>query len=149
MPPCVNQVERHPLLPQWSLLDYCSRVGVLLQAHTPLAHGHNALLKHPAVRAVAAESGLSVAQVLLQWNLRHGVAVVPKCSSAAHAAECLAAAPPAAAALTGGQMQALDGICAPGGRVHRVVAPPFMTRPEAVRAGYGWRADDGGWGSGD
>ena len=32
---------------------------------------------------------LTPAQVVLQWNLRHGVAVVPKCSSHTHAIELL------------------------------------------------------------
>ena len=33
--PVVNQVERHPLLPQWELLDFCTNNGILLQAYTP------------------------------------------------------------------------------------------------------------------
>ena len=52
--PAVNQVERHPLLPQWELLDYCAAEGVAVQAHTPLgapggmgkAH-RSRLLDHP------------------------------------------------------------------------------------------------------
>ena len=30
--PVVLQVERHPLLPQWDLLDFCSRRGIAMQA---------------------------------------------------------------------------------------------------------------------
>ena len=35
-PPKVNQVERHVLLPQWELLDWCLSHGIVVQAHTPL-----------------------------------------------------------------------------------------------------------------
>ena len=89
--PAVNQVERHPLLPQWELLDFCSRHHIVLQAHTPLGQGKPALLENAVLRRVSAASGLTTAQVCLQWNLRHGVAVVPKCSGAPHAAEIHAA----------------------------------------------------------
>ena len=62
VPPAVNQVERHPLLPQWELLDYCVRAGIVLQAHTPLGQGHAGVLKHPVVLDVARDSGLTAAQ---------------------------------------------------------------------------------------
>ena len=144
-PPLVNQVERHPLLPQWELVEYCSSIGVLLQAHTPLGHGKQALLGHPTVARIAGESGLSPAQLVLQWNLRHGVAVVPKCSTRAHAAECL---DPGSPSLTAEQMQALDDIATSGTGGHqRFVSPGWMTSAEAVQAGYGWaRSDGAGWG---
>lgn len=33
IPPSVNQVEHHPLLPQFELIDFCARHDILLQAH--------------------------------------------------------------------------------------------------------------------
>jgi diketogulonate reductase-like aldo/keto reductase len=108
--PAVNQVERHPLLPQWELLDFCARQRIVVQAHTPLGHGAAAVLRHDVVLRVAREAGLAPAQVLLQWNLRHGVAVVPKCSSLIHANQVLAANPPAATALNAAHMEVIDAI---------------------------------------
>jgi DNA 3'-phosphatase len=90
IPPAVNQIERHPLLPQWDLVDFCARHDIQLQAHTPLGQGKADLLEHPAVQKVAASSGLSVAAVVLKWNLQQGVAVVPKCSSEEHMNDTLA-----------------------------------------------------------
>ena len=75
---------------------------------------------------------MSVAQVLVQWNVRHGVGVVAKCSSAAHAGELLVAArTDAPRHLSVAQMEALDMISRPGeGRETRflsgVVKVPWM-----------------------
>lgn len=34
--PSVNQVELHPFLPQHGLREYCDKLGILLQAYSPL-----------------------------------------------------------------------------------------------------------------
>lgn len=34
--PAVNQVELHPLLPQHELKEYCDKLGILLEAYSPL-----------------------------------------------------------------------------------------------------------------
>ena len=91
--PVVNQVERHPLLPQWDLMDVCARHNIVLQAHTPLGQGRDELLAHPVIVDLATQHGsnngnpLSPAQVVLLWNLQQGCAVVPKCSSPQHLRE--------------------------------------------------------------
>ena len=73
----------------------------------------------------------AVAGVLLRWNLAHGVAVAPKCSSASHAADVLAAGRDGLAA---DHMAALDGIL----ERWRAVNPPYMWRPGREGAHYGW-----------
>jgi diketogulonate reductase-like aldo/keto reductase len=70
IPPAVNQIERHPLLPQWELLEACRQSRIIVQAHTPLGHGASRLLAHPVVTAIAAQCGLSAAQVLLRRWIR-------------------------------------------------------------------------------
>lgn len=74
--------------------------------------------------------------MLLCWNLRHGVAVVPKVSSLEHAAECFAAAG-RAAALTPAHMQALDAIAQEAPPV-RFVDQSFMRPSTGQRAAYMW-----------
>ena len=85
IPPAVNQVERHPLLPQMALVDFCINQDIVVQAHTPLGHGK--LLSHETIVQVAEQTKLSPVQVLLQWNLMQGVANACKSSSEEHQKE--------------------------------------------------------------
>lgn len=117
--PVVNQIERHPLLPQWDLVEFCAKHDIVLQAHTPLGQGQADLLEHATVTQIAGETGTTPAQVVLAWNLQQNVAVVPKCSSSEHMQDVLASRN---LDLTPEQMKALDEI----GSGKRFVAPPFM-----------------------
>jgi 2,5-diketo-D-gluconate reductase A len=74
--PSVNQVELHPFLQQRDLRDDLRRRGIFAQAWSPLGAG--ALLQDPAVGEVAAELGVSPAQVVLRWLLDEGVRVLPR-----------------------------------------------------------------------
>ena len=123
--PAVNQVERHPMLPQWALLEACRAQRIIVQAHTPLGQGRGTLLHHPVVETIARQTGLSAAQLVLHWNLRHGVAVAPKCSTEVHAAEVLRAVAPAAP-LSADHMAALDGLVPSGAPGQRWIDPPWM-----------------------
>ena len=60
--PALNQVERHPLLPQYDLLEYCDSQGIILQSHTALGNGSELLLANETVVRVAQESQMSPAQ---------------------------------------------------------------------------------------
>ena len=119
--------QRHPLLPQWDLLDYCEAQQITVQAHTPLGHGSSSVLGHPDVSRVACEAGISPAQVLLQWNLRHGIAVVTKCSSAEHARQALAVTTGACGAITAAHMEQLDQISQRAERPLRLCDPTGMS----------------------
>ena len=116
--PIVNQVERHPMLPQMPLVDFCARNDILLQAHTPLGQGKVNLLEHAAITRIAKETDTSPAQVCLQWNKQQGVAVVPKCKSEEHMRELQTCK-----VLSPDQMKDLDLL---GRESQRFVAPPFM-----------------------
>jgi diketogulonate reductase-like aldo/keto reductase len=46
--PAVVHVESHPYLPQWELLDFCKKNGIVLQAFAALGHSSEPnLLKDP------------------------------------------------------------------------------------------------------
>jgi aldehyde reductase len=75
--PAVVQVESHPYLPQTELLDFCNRKGIVLFAFAPLGHGiRPGPLEDPAVLAVARQTSLTPAQVLLAWAIQRGTAVL-------------------------------------------------------------------------
>lgn len=74
--PAVNQVERHPWLPQHELLDFHAAHGIVTEAWSPLGRGR--LIDEPVLTRIADAHGVSVAQVLVQWNVQQGVVVLPK-----------------------------------------------------------------------
>lgn len=74
--PAVNQVEFSPFLYLESLLNRCKKVGIQLQAYTPLVRGNK--LSHPLLQELAASYGKTAAQIILRWNIQHGVSPIPK-----------------------------------------------------------------------
>ncbi|WP_432546242.1 aldo/keto reductase [Kineococcus sp. SYSU DK004] len=78
--PAVNQVEFHPRLQQRGVLDDNARRGIVTQAWSPLGAGKGLLEEEP-VRAAAQRHGVSPAQVVLRWDVQHGVVTIPKASS--------------------------------------------------------------------
>ncbi len=76
--PMVNQVEFHPLLVQPALLEANREHGIVHEAWSPLMQGHE--LDHPVLREIAASHGKTPAQVVLRWDLQHGVVTIPKSS---------------------------------------------------------------------
>mmetsp|Transcript_35025 Transcript_35025/g.84760 ORF Transcript_35025/g.84760 Transcript_35025/m.84760 type:complete len:881 (+) Transcript_35025:105-2747(+) len=126
IPPVVNQVERHPLLSQLELVDYCARNNIYIQAHTPLGGGRDELLNHPVVTKIAKEIGRSPAQVLIQWNVQQGIPVTCKTSTDSHGNELFTC--PVDRGVKGRKklspdhMKALDGM----NSGIRFITPPFM-----------------------
>jgi alcohol dehydrogenase (NADP+) len=75
--PAVVQVESHPYLPQTELLEFCKHAGIVLLAFAPLGHGiRPGPLEDPAVLAIAKQTSLTPAQVLLAWGIQRGTAVL-------------------------------------------------------------------------
>jgi diketogulonate reductase-like aldo/keto reductase len=75
--PAVVQVESHPYLPQWDLLDRCKREGIVFLAFAPLGHGFEPrLLDDPVITTIAKRIGKTPAQVLLAWALQRNTALL-------------------------------------------------------------------------
>ena len=89
--PAVNQVESHPYLQQSHLFEYCQSKGIIFSAFSPLGspkRGPNnrrdddpVLLDDPVVCDIARQHKLFPAQVLIQWALQRGSAVITKAST--------------------------------------------------------------------
>jgi len=73
--PMVNQVEFHPLLIQQELRDFCKTRGIQLEAWSPLMQGN---LDLPLLKELAETYGKTPAQIVLRWDLQHGVVTIPK-----------------------------------------------------------------------
>ncbi|KTR52850.1 aldo/keto reductase [Curtobacterium oceanosedimentum] len=74
--PAVNQVERHPWLPQRELMAFHEEHDIRTEAWSPLGRGR--LVDDPVLTRIAESHGVSVAQVLVRWNVQQGVVVLPK-----------------------------------------------------------------------
>lgn len=82
--PMVNQVEFHPLLTQNELRAYCVEHGIQLEAWSPLMQGN---MDNPVLKEIGVKYGKSPAQVILRWDLQHGVVTIPKSVTPSRIAE--------------------------------------------------------------
>lgn len=71
--PAVVQVESHPYLPEWELLDYCREHGIVIQAFAALGHAMKpSVLEDPVITAIAQRVRKTPAQVALAWAVQRG-----------------------------------------------------------------------------
>ena len=85
--PAVNQVELHPWLQQRELTALHEELGIRTVAWSPLGRG--AVLADPVITSLAADLGVSPAQVILRWQMEQGNVAIPKASSPERMAENL------------------------------------------------------------
>ena len=75
--PAVVHVEAHPYLPEWELLDYCRKNGIVLQAFAALGHSSSPnVLADPVITGIASRVGKTPAQVVLAWAIQRGTALL-------------------------------------------------------------------------
>jgi len=73
--PAVVQVESHPYLPEWELLEFCRKHGIVVQAFAALGHAMEpSVLKDPVITAIAERVHKTPAQVALAWAVQRGTA---------------------------------------------------------------------------
>jgi diketogulonate reductase-like aldo/keto reductase len=76
--PLVNQLELHPLLSQVEIRDFCKAHGIAVQAYTPLARMHPKLIENPILVELATRYNKTVPQIVLRWDIQHGIITIPK-----------------------------------------------------------------------
>ena len=73
--PAMVQVESHPYLPEWELLDFCRAHGIVLQAFAALGHAMEPrVLEDPVITAISRQVHKTPAQVCLAWAVQRGTA---------------------------------------------------------------------------
>lgn len=73
--PAMVQVESHPYLPEWELLEFCRQHGIVLQAFAALGHAMEpSVLEDPVITAIAQRVHKTPAQVALAWAVQRGTA---------------------------------------------------------------------------
>src|SRR5439155_16122347 len=92
--PAVVHVESHPYLPEWELLGYCKKNGIVLQAFAALGHSSEPnLLKDPVITAIAKRVNKTPAQVVLAWAIQRGTALLTTSKSPSRIQENLDVSP--------------------------------------------------------
>ncbi|MBB6187892.1 aldo/keto reductase [Rhodanobacter sp. MP7CTX1] len=86
--PAVVEVECHPFLPEWELLEFCQQHGIVLLAFAPLGHGMEPrITDDPVIKAIAQRADMTPAQVALAWAVQRGVAFLTTSTNPAHIQE--------------------------------------------------------------
>jgi diketogulonate reductase-like aldo/keto reductase len=86
--PAVVQVESHPYLPEWDLLDFCREQGIVLLAFAALGHAQDPrVLDDPVITAIAQRVYKSPAQVALSWAAQRGTAFLTTSTKPDHIRE--------------------------------------------------------------
>lgn len=73
--PAVNQVRWSPSRHDPAVLAGHQERGVVLEGYSPLK---DSKLSDPVIAGIAADHGVTAAQVVLRWHLEHGIPVIPK-----------------------------------------------------------------------
>ena len=80
--PMVNQVLCHISNSPLTLIDYCQKKGIVMEAYSPIAHG--VALKNETIVAMAARYGVSAAQLCIRFVLQLGMIALPKAVDPRH-----------------------------------------------------------------
>lgn len=78
--PAVNQVEFHPYLFLPDLLNFCQAHNIQLEAWSPLAKGQ--IAADARIQKIAEKYHHTPAQVVLRWEVQHGIVTIPKSTHA-------------------------------------------------------------------
>lgn len=71
--PAINQVEIHPLFSQKKLISECKKMGITMEAYTPLARFDERMTRLPLLKNMAAKYNKSISQIILRWHYQNGV----------------------------------------------------------------------------
>lgn len=74
--PVVNQVELHPHLTQEDLREFCVEENIRIEAWSPLKKGR--IFEDPVITRIADKHRKTPAQIILRWDIQHGIIAIPK-----------------------------------------------------------------------
>jgi len=77
--PAVNQIEFSPWLHLKDELQYCKEHNIQLQSYSPLTRGEK--LNDKRLLQLCKKYDKTPAQIILRWNIEHGISTIPKSSN--------------------------------------------------------------------
>jgi diketogulonate reductase-like aldo/keto reductase len=78
----VNQVLAHISNTPNEVIQYSQAKGILIEAHSPIAHGE--LLKNPHIAEMAQKYKVSTPQLSIRYDLQLGLLPLPKTANPKH-----------------------------------------------------------------
>ena len=89
--PAVVQNEIHPYYQEIDVVPYIQNLGIVVEGWYPFGgRGYTGeMLGNETLKAITEAHGVTVAQVILRWNLQRGVVVIPGSSNPDHIRENL------------------------------------------------------------
>ncbi|ETO40215.1 oxidoreductase of aldo, keto reductase family, subgroup 1 [Fructilactobacillus florum 8D] len=113
--PQINQIELHPYFNQAPQRAYDEQHQILTQAWSPLGRA-SVMLQDPVLNQIADKYKVSVAQIILRWDLQLGVLPIPK---AIHSSRQLTNLDIFSFTLTPDDMERINQLSKPDGRTHQ------------------------------
>ena len=80
--PMLNQVLCHISNTPLSLIDYCQKQGIAVEAYSPVAHGE--ALKNPQIKEIAEKYSVTIPQLCIRYDIQLGTIVIPKTATPEH-----------------------------------------------------------------
>ena len=80
--PMANQVLCHVSNTPFSLIEFCQKKGMVVEAYSPVAHGE--AMKNPVIRDIASSYGVTVPQLCIRYCLCLGLVALPKTVNPLH-----------------------------------------------------------------
>ncbi len=77
--PAVNQIELHPYLVDWQLVEFCQKNQIAVESWAPILKG--TIASDPVLNQIGAHYGKTAVQVTLRWHIQHGFIAIPKSSN--------------------------------------------------------------------
>lgn len=85
--PAVNQIELHIHYQREEELTVMHELGIQPEARESFAEGLKGTFSDPVLAGIACKYEKTIAQVMLRWNIQHGVAVIFKSVHKEHMVE--------------------------------------------------------------
>ena len=80
--PMVNQILCHISNTPLTLIDFCQKKGIVMEAYSPIAHGE--ALKNQTIAEMARKYGVSIPQLCIRYCIQLNMIVLPKTANPEH-----------------------------------------------------------------
>ena len=87
--PVINQIETHAFFNQEKSYEYLKKLGIQMEAWSPLAEGRNNIFNNETLASMGKKYNKNNAQVSLRWHYQRGIVAIPRSSQKSHMIENL------------------------------------------------------------